>query len=123
MKVFISWSGSLSKNVAELLKPWIKCVLQATEPFISTEDIDKGSIWFHEISDQLADTGVGIICLTPQNQDAPWIIFEAGGLAKGLRKSRVCTLLINLTPGDLKPPLSQFNGTTLDQGEMLKMTS
>src|SRR6266566_6706004 len=123
MKVFISWSGSLSKNVAELLKPWIKCVLQATEPFMSTEDIDKGALWFHKISDQLADTGVGIICLTPDNYNAPWILFEAGGLAKGLRKSRLCTLLINLSATELKPPLSQFNATTLDQPEMFKMIS
>lgn len=121
MKVFISWSGELSKKVAEILKPWIKCVLQATEPFISTEDIDKGSLWFGEINDQLANTSIGIICLTRENIQSPWILFEAGSLAKGLTKTRVCTFLINLTPTDLKPPLSQFNATQPTQDDMLKL--
>src|SRR5258708_37327095 len=67
MKVFISWSGDLSKDVAELFKRWLKCVLQATEPFLSNEDIAKGAIWFDAINDQLQDTSVGIICLTRDN--------------------------------------------------------
>jgi hypothetical protein len=123
MKVFISWSGPLSQKVAEILKPWIKCVLQATDPFFSPEDIIKGSLWFNTISDQLADTGVGIICLTPDNLNSPWILFEAGALAKGLSTNRVCTLLINLSPSDLGPPLSQFNATSLNKEERLKLFS
>src|SRR5437868_11508525 len=59
MKVFISWSGPLSKAVAELLKDWIKCVLQATEPFLSSEDIDKGAQWSGALNDQLAATDFG----------------------------------------------------------------
>jgi hypothetical protein len=121
VKVFISWSGDLSKRVAEVLKPWIKCVLQATEPFLSSEDIDKGSLWFSEISDQLAETGVGIICLTTENINAPWILFEAGSLAKGLSKSRVCTFLVNLAPADLRPPLAQFNATTPTKDDMFRL--
>lgn len=102
MKVFISWSGSLSKKVAEILKPWIKCVLQVTEPFMSAEDIDKGTLWFNVISDQLADTAVGIICLTRDNLDQPWILFEAGSLAKGLSKTRVCRFLVIRREGALR---------------------
>src|SRR5437867_3474988 len=111
MKVFISWSGDLSKRVAEIFNSWLKCVLQGTEPFLSTEDIEKGSLWFSDLDDQLKDTQVGIICLTRDNKAAPWILFEAGSLAKGLKSSRVCTLLIDFQLSDLKPPLSQFNAT------------
>ncbi|PYJ82158.1 MAG: hypothetical protein DME22_19350 [Verrucomicrobia bacterium] len=57
MRVFISWSGELSKQVAELLATWIEDILQGIQTWISTEDIDKGSIWFTEISGQLTDTG------------------------------------------------------------------
>ncbi len=121
MKVFISWSGELSKRIAEELKEWIKCVLQATEPFISSEDIEKGSMWFTEISDQLAESGVGIICLTSENINAPWILFEAGSLAKGLSKNRVCTFLVNLATSDLQPPLSQFNATGPTKKDMFKL--
>jgi hypothetical protein len=92
MRVFISWSGPRSKAVAELLKNLIKGVIQATEPFISTEDIEKGSIWFNEVAGSLASTNFGIVCITASNHSNPWILFETGALSKGLTKARVCTL-------------------------------
>lgn len=111
MKVFISWSGDRSKQVAELLDNWIQCVIQAVDPWMSSKDIDRGALWFTEISDQLANTSVGIVCLTKENKNKPWILFESGALAKGLSSNRVCTLLIDLTPTDLENPLAQFNHT------------
>lgn len=123
MKVFISWSGELSKKVAEILKPWIKCVLQVTEPFMSAEDIDKGTLWFNVISDQLADTAVGIICLTRDNLDEPWVLFEAGSLAKGLSQTRVCTFLVDIETKDLQPPLSQFNATSATEEDLFRLVT
>jgi hypothetical protein len=111
MKVFLSWSGQRSKEVANLLNDWLCCVIQASRPWISTRDLDRGSLWFGEINDQLKDTTVGIICLTQENKIRPWILFEAGALAKGLSTSRVCTLLIDLEPKDIEDPLAQFNHT------------
>ncbi|QPH46283.1 toll/interleukin-1 receptor domain-containing protein [Pseudomonas fulva] len=111
MKIFISWSGKRSRLVAELISDWIKCVLQASRPWISTRDIDRGAIWFTEISDQLRDTAVGIVCLTQENKNKPWILFESGALAKGLSTSRVCTFLVDLSPSDVEDPLAQFNHT------------
>lgn len=111
MKVFLSWSGQRSKEVANLLSDWLCCVIQASRPWISTRDLDRGSLWFGEINDQLKDTTVGIICLTQENKNRPWILFEAGALAKGLSTSRVCTLLVDLEPKDIEDPLAQFNHT------------
>jgi hypothetical protein len=111
MKVFISWSGDRSKQVAELLDDWIQCVIQAVNPWMSSKDIDRGALWFTEISDQLTNTSVGIVCLTKENKDKPWILFESGALAKGLSSNRVCTFLIDLLPTDLENPLAQFNHT------------
>lgn len=111
MKVFLSWSGQRSKEVANLLSDWLCCVIQASRPWISTRDLDRGSLWFGEINDQLKDTTVGIICLTQENKNRPWILFEAGTLAKGLSTSRVCTLLVDLEPKDIEDPLAQFNHT------------
>lgn len=111
MKVFLSWSGNRSKEVANLLSEWLCCVIQAARPWISTRDLDRGSLWFGEINDQLKDTSVGIICLTHENKARPWILFEAGALAKGLSTSRVCTFLVDLDPKDIEDPLAQFNHT------------
>ncbi len=111
MKVFLSWSGNRSREVANLLNDWLCCVIQATRPWISSRDLDRGSLWFGEINDQLKDTTVGIICLTQENKTRPWILFEAGALAKGLSTSRVCTFLVDLEPKDIEDPLAQFNHT------------
>jgi len=120
MKVFISWSGARSKAVAEILCEWLPMVIQAAKPWMSS-NIDRGAIWFTEINDQLKDTAVGIICLTRENKDRPWILFEAGALAKGLSSNRVCPLLIDLPTTDLDDPLAQFNCAVADKAGLLAM--
>ncbi|WP_421315667.1 hypothetical protein [Aeromonas veronii] len=121
MKVFLSWSGTRSEKVANLLKEWLPCVLQASEPWVSTSDIDRGAQWFNSIQGQLQDTTTGIICLTQENKERPWILFEAGALAKGLSDSRVCTLLIDLEPQHVRPPLGQFNHTQANRDDVFKL--
>ena len=111
MKIFISWSGEKSRRVAELFNEWIQCVIQAVKPWMSSHDIERGALWFSEISNTLANTQIGIICLTQTNKIQPWILFEAGALAKGIDSNRVCTLLIDLEPTDIENPLAQFNHT------------
>ncbi|OXM84577.1 toll/interleukin-1 receptor domain-containing protein [Paenibacillus rigui] len=118
MKVFISWSGERSKKVGELLDEWLQCVLQAVDPWMSSKDIDRGSLWFSEINDQLKDTSIGVVCLTRENLNKPWILFEAGALAKGLNSTRVCTLLIDLESTDISDPLAQFNHTLPTQSSI-----
>jgi hypothetical protein len=121
MKVFLSWSGDLSKQVASLMNEWIGDVLQGTEGWFSPDDIDKGSIWFNDISKELSGTAIGILFCNKENLNAPWLMFEAGALSKGLSKSRVCPLLIDIKPSELYPPLSQFNATACNRDEMLKL--
>lgn len=87
MKVFISWSGELSKNIAEIFRQWIPGVIQAVKPYYSPDDITKGTRWNSEIAKELDASKIGIICLTPNNLESPWIMFEAGTLAKNIDKS------------------------------------
>lgn len=122
MKVFMSWSGDLSKAVAELLSNWIKCVVQATDPWISTS-IDRGAVWSSTINNELKEASFGIVCLTHENKDKPWILFESGALAKGLAENRVCTFLIDLQPHDIGTPLSQFNATLPDRAGLWSLVA
>ncbi|WP_122243076.1 toll/interleukin-1 receptor domain-containing protein [Pseudomonas syringae] len=121
MKIFISWSGSRSLAVAEVMSDWIKCVLQASQPWISTRHIERGSLWFSEINEKLRDVSVGIVCLTQENKNKPWILFETGALAKGLSGNRVCTFLVDLQTSDLVDPLAQFNHTMPNQSSVREL--
>lgn len=115
MRIFISWSGNKSRMFAEALKPWLEQVLPGTDVWLSSEDIDKGTIWFTEIINELGNCDCGVLCITRDNFLAPWIHFEAGGMIKGLGKSRVAAILLDIDYGELKQPLNQFNGLRLDK--------
>lgn len=123
MKVFMSWSGERSRMVGELLDQWLQCVIQALDPWMSTKDIDRGALWFTEINNQLKDISVGIIVLTRENKEKPWILFEAGALAKGLTSSRVCIVLVDLKPSEVRDPLAQFNLTFPDKKGIWNLVS
>ena len=120
MKVFVSWSGKLSQQVAEELKKWLQQCIQSLEVFYSDQDIEKGDVWGTKVSEELRDTNFGIVCLTQENISAPWIHFEAGALSKML-DSKVATLTINVNFADIKGPLSSFQGTKLEKDEMYKL--
>src|SRR3954469_20494730 len=83
-RVFISWSGDTSRQVAEALKDWLPEVIEGIEPWLSTQDLTAGMRWGSELASQLERTDFGVICLTPDNLQAPWILFEAGALAKAV---------------------------------------
>jgi len=120
MKVFISWSGEFSKEIAESLKKWIPCMVPSVEVFFSPEDIEKGENWDSKITNELLECKYGIVCLTDENVSAPWIHFEAGALAKTL-DSRVATIMINVTPTDIKGPLSRYQATKIDKKDFFHL--
>ena len=121
MKIFISWSGDRSKKLAEALRKWLPNVIQALDPWMSSEDIPKGKRWRTNIGQRLEGTHVGIICLTKENLAAPWILFEAGALAKVVKESFICTYLLDLTPTELADPLAMFQATVADKDDTLKL--
>lgn len=120
MKVFISWSGELSKKVAEAFNEWLPQVIQSIETFFSPE-IQKGKRWQEIISSELEDCSYGIIFLTPKNLHEDWILFESGALSKIVKESNVATFLINLSPTDVKEPLSIFQATESKKEDVLKL--
>lgn len=123
MKVFISWSGKLSLQVALALRDWLPSVIQAIEPYISSEDIDKGSRWGNEIAKELESCDLGIICVTTENLVSPWLNFEAGALSKRFEASRVIPFLFGLRRADVpnSSPLTQFQSTVIDRRDVLRM--
>ena len=119
MKVFISWSGEKSLKVANALRDWLPMILQSVEPWISSSSIERGERWSTKMSEILANVDFGIICLTKENINTPWILFEAGAISKNTQ-SKIIPFLIDLDYSELKGPLSQFQATKAYQKEDLK---
>jgi hypothetical protein len=77
MDVLISWSGRQSRKVAEALYDWLPKVIPSLEPWISTQDIDKGQRWTNELQKRLATAKGCIVCLTSENVNSPWVYCRA----------------------------------------------
>lgn len=120
MKIFISWSGKLSQSIAKELSEWLPSIIQSIEVFYSPDDIKKGENWDSKLTNELQSSNFGIVCLTPENVQAPWIHFEAGALSKTL-DSRVSALMINVVTSDIQGPLSRFQATKLEKEDFYQL--
>lgn len=121
MRVFISWSGERSKVVARALREWLPLVLHYVEPWLSEADIQAGDRWAHSVAGELAASNFGIVCVTSENADSPWVLFEAGALAKSLDAGKVIPLLVDLDFLELTGPLAQFQAKKLARDGMTEV--
>lgn len=124
-KIFISWSGPLAKAVAKVLHGWLPVMFDNIDPWFSDTDIPAGSTWFGDIRERLDSSAYGIIVITTQNVDKPWLNFEAGSLSKKLNedKQRVTPLLVNFDQVNQLTghPLAQYNAVLLNKEGMKRL--
>lgn len=113
MKVFLSWSGQRSHEIAKAFAGWLPTVLFGARPWISSSDIDKGSTWISSIKEALHESnGLGIFFLTKEAINSNWLLFEAGSIAS-LGHQRVCIVYVDIEANEVGAPLSLFQGTKL----------
>ena len=79
----------------------IPLVRHYAEPWLSQADIGVGERWANEVARELDAPNFGIICITRKNVGSPWVVFEAGALAKSMQRSRVIPLLLDLEFRDI----------------------
>jgi len=121
MKVFISWSGDKSHRIAKIFRDWLPLVIQSLVPYVSSEDIDKGARWSSDIASELADSSFGILCVTKENLNAPWLCFEAGALSKTVEKTYVSPFLFDVKRSEVDGPLLQFQSTIFEKEDIKKL--
>jgi len=122
MKIFISWSGKESHEIAVLLGDWLPSVIQAVETCVSPEDHRKGTGWVSEVSKELNQSSFGILCVVSGNIGTPWLNFEAGVLSKCLGVAKVIPLLIDVEKSELDHgPLAQFPSAVCDKNDMYQI--
>jgi len=116
MKVFLSWSGKSSGELAIALQEWLESIFaKELADFWSSAHAPKGIPWRQQLEQQLESTHFGILCMVPSNISAPWVLFEAGALSKVVKDSFVVPYCLGLTPKDLGEPLSGFQGASADK--------
>lgn len=123
MKTFICWAGSQSKHIALALREWLPNVIQGIKPWMSEEDITKGAKWAGELGTELSLTNFGIVCLTPENRNNPWIHFEAGALSKQVKDSYVIPYLQGVSPSEITGPLASFQMAEATEADTYKLLS
>lgn len=124
MKIFLSHSGKQSVFVAEAFLKLVSNVIQATQPWISSEGIEAGQTWMTEVGKKLEETRYGVLFVNQNNFHKPWILFEAGALAKSISDpaTRVCPYLIDMKTSDLPDsPLTQFQAVESTHEGTLKL--
>lgn len=127
-KIFLSWSKDKSKKYAERFKGLIKKTLGLFETsiFISSQSIDVGEDWWQEIKGALSSAQVGVIFVTDENYDSPWLNYETGILQSKFEKNMTFPVTTSTDANsflDKKIPLTQFQLTKAldDIKEMKKL--
>lgn len=115
MKIFLSWSGEISKGFAIALKSWIINYFDYKIDFFLSEEISAGKLWYDAIEENLNNCELGIFCITQGNLKSPWLGFEAGWLSKRFHDGTAIPLLLNVNPDDYnQSPLSGFQSKSTD---------
>ena len=81
---------------------------------MSSADIQAGDRWSPEIAKRLESSAFGILCVTRENLTNPWLLFEAGALAKAVDDGRVVPLLLDVDVQSISGPLAQFQAKKCD---------
>ncbi len=119
MQVFLSWSGQVSHKVATALAKWLPLVVHSLRMVVS-DDIGKDAPWFEALRTAMGTAGFGIVCLTHDNVEAPWLNFESGALASS---SRLALFMLDVTPADIGTgPLSHYQSTLFQKEDVRRLT-
>lgn len=109
--------------LAEALRDWLPSVLQTVQPWMSSADIQIGARWNVDLAKELETAKIGIVCVTPENQTAPWMLFEVGALSKVVEAQSVVPYLLNMRPSEVQGPLVQFQAAVTDRDDTYKLVS
>jgi len=123
MRTFISWSGTQSQQLAQAFRDWLPLVLHYVDPWMSASDIDAGDRWGTKIAKELDTTNFGIICVTKENLNANWMLFEAGALAKSVEDGRVIPLLLDIDFKEISGPLAQFQAKKTEKKDIQEIVT
>lgn len=117
MDVFISWSGEKSKALAQALAEWLPNVVQAADPWLSVDSLTSGVRWTPELTSRLQDTNFGILAITPESVNEPWLVYEAGAISK-MSGAKLVPVVMGVDKAIIGP-LGQFQARDVSREDLL----
>ena len=131
LDVFFCWSGQRCRRLAGELKKHLPKFIpglahaNGSNLFVS-DDIPKGNRWFDAVEKPLDRADVGIVCITREGLQSGWIHFEAGALARTIRKKRkqggtLLTYLLGVRSDELTGPLAEYQATGFDREDTKRL--
>lgn len=121
MKVFISWHGEHSRQVAREVRSFLESVLQGPKYFVSDSDIKRGDLWNKEVRSALDEACAAIVIQTPSGLNGDWLLFETGVVQGHGGATKVIPLLVNLSPADLTAPLADYQASEMNAAGVLRV--
>ena len=131
--IFICWSGDRSQLLARELRTFLSQAIPdiaktGTTLFMS-DDIAKGTRWFDAVEKELDRADAGLVCITREALQSGWIHFEAGALARAVRKNEqaradtLYTYLLGVQTDELQGPLAAFQSTRFDPEDTKRLVA
>lgn len=118
-EIFIGQSGDRALKLAQELRPFLRRVVHGAVPWVLEGGIEAGEKFPQAIDRKLATSLAGLVCLTPENQREPWILFEAGALSQKAHERVWMVRLDFKSNKDVKWPLGQFQNTVANDAEQM----
>lgn len=123
MKIFFSWSGDLSRSLADVFYRWLPKTLEHVKIFFSPQ-IEKGTRWREQLMLELQETSAGLFFVTADNVGSQWLNFEAGALSKAVAKAKLYSILFDFTPEILVGgPLEEYQQTLFNKNDICQLVT
>ncbi len=113
LTIFISWSKSPAKEIATNIKSLLEEIFPDPniEIFLSSavnNGIVAGERFRNKLDNKLMESNFGILVLTGNNFERPWMMFESGALSKNTDNSRIVPIIFNRSREELESPIKNF---------------
>lgn len=73
------------------------------------------------LGESLQSSLFGVFCVTKENIDSPWLLFEAGAIGRSLNAGRVVPILLDMKQSELDGPLAQFQAIEFDKSGIQRL--
>jgi hypothetical protein len=124
--IFISWSRNPAKDIGEKLQTLLKKIFPYPniDFFLSSSgknEIVAGEDFRNKLDNNLMDSNFGILILTKNNFERPWMMFESGALSNGDNKSRIIPIFFNRDSRKIESPIEKFQNVEYNKEGLLKI--